>query len=110
MEYRWIEKDPCIDIVRQALELSTLDIYRVSEETYKHGRGVAVSTIQNWLYGKTCRPQRYSLEAVLNALGADMQFYHAGSGQYLIAPEHFNGLREGTMTARRTPMKVELAA
>jgi len=109
MDYRFIDKDNCIDVVRQGLEASPMTIYEVSDATYQMGRGVAVSTIQSWLYGPTKRPQRYSFESVCLALGIAMQFVWTETGKRVTVPEHFFGVREGTLTARKTRPPVEAA-
>jgi len=89
MDYRFVDKDPAIDVIRQGLERSPLTIYQVSQETYKHGQGVAVKTIQQWLYGNTMRPRRYSMEVVMMVLGIDTQFVWQETGKRVDVPKTF---------------------
>jgi hypothetical protein len=67
MDYRFIEKDPIIDVVRTAYaKAGSPPLARLERES-----GVCAGTIANWLYGETRKPQNWSVGAVLAALGVD---------------------------------------
>lgn len=62
--YSFVNKDPVIDefrTLRKGQGVSFKDIHDDS--------GLSASTLRNWEYGDTRRPQNASLEAALRALG-----------------------------------------
>ena len=69
--YNFIDKDPIIDKVRTVLQDEGLYNARniVSELS-----GVSQSTLNNWFDGITKRPQNYTVQAVITALGYEAHF------------------------------------
>lgn len=60
--YNFIDKDPIIDYIRTVINEYGKTLKALSEES-----GVSATTISNWLYGDTKRPQAAPLNAVLRA-------------------------------------------
>ena len=82
-DYRFVDKDPVIDVIRTAFQrkgnLSHEQILKVSYES-----GVSASAISGWLFGDVRRPWSLSTRFVLEALGVAIQYqfddgkpYHA---------------------------------
>ena len=71
--YRFIDKDPVIDVIRTAFQkkgnLSHGHILKVSYDS-----GVSSSAISEWLFGKTRRPQSLSTRFVLETLGVEIGY------------------------------------
>src|SRR5262245_45346143 len=63
--YRWIDKDPLCDALRQVWEQSHLNVSQAHEVS-----GLAAGTINNWFFGDTRRPQNASSTQFAAALGA----------------------------------------
>lgn len=72
-DYRFIDKDPVIDVIRTEAQrygnLSHKQLVELSLES-----GVSVGTLHNWFEGETRRPQSLSTRFVLQALGVDIQY------------------------------------
>lgn len=62
--YRFIDKDPIIDVFRTGLQDSGLTPKDVAD-----GSGIAVGTLYNWLSGKTRRPQHATIKFALKEVG-----------------------------------------
>lgn len=62
--YLFTDKDPIIDRMRTAFQDSGKTIKEVAQES-----GLTESTIRNWFYGDTERPQFASIQAFMHALG-----------------------------------------
>ena len=62
--YRFMDKDPVIDIVR-----TMVDDARASYKTIRDNSGVSTTTLRGWFYGKTRRPQFATVQAVAHSLG-----------------------------------------
>src|SRR6185437_5874266 len=62
--YRFKDKDPAIDAFRAALERSGLSLAQVSTRS-----NVSLTTLYNWDYGKTKKPQHATLSAAMEACG-----------------------------------------
>lgn len=60
--YNFTEKDPLIDYIRTVINEYGKSIKQIADES-----GVGASTISNWIYGDTKRPQAAPLNAVLRA-------------------------------------------
>lgn len=73
MDYRFINKDPIIDVIRTAMQrkgnLGPEQIRRTA-----HGAGVHPGTIDNWLNGDTRRPMNLTTRFVLEALGVSIRY------------------------------------
>lgn len=72
-DYRFIDKDPIIDMIRTEAQrhgpLKGGQIERLAEES-----GVSSGTIRNWFFGETKRPQSLSTRFVLEALGVTIKY------------------------------------
>lgn len=72
-DYRFIDKDPVIDVIRTEAQrygnLSNAQLEKLSIES-----GVSVSTLYNWFNGQTKRPQSLSTRFVLEALGVAIKY------------------------------------
>jgi lambda repressor-like predicted transcriptional regulator len=62
--YSFVDKDPVIDELRTVLTKKHTTIKKLSEDS-----DVSKSTIRNWFYGETKRPQHAPLVAVARAMG-----------------------------------------
>ena len=71
-DYRHIDKDPIIDLVRTEAQrfgnLSTEQLQKIADES-----GVSIYTLKNWFFGDTKRPHHLTIRFVLEALGCKMQ-------------------------------------
>jgi transcriptional regulator with XRE-family HTH domain len=67
-DYRFIDKDPILDIVRTEVQRSGKTSKFISERS-----GVSVATLNAWFKGKTRRPQHITVKYVLDAIGCKMQ-------------------------------------
>lgn len=63
-EYRFVKKDPVIDLIRYGFDETKMTIKEVAFLAF-----VSEGTINNWLYGKTRRPQNITADCVLMILG-----------------------------------------
>lgn len=81
MDYRFLEKDPAIDVVRSAYLESNAMLPQVAAEARVHPR-----TIYNWLYGKTKKPQGLTLMKVLAALGVTVNYTWGFTGRSVEIP------------------------
>lgn len=69
MEYRFIDKDPVIDLIRTAIaEAGLYDNTRSRRSLCEKAR-IHPSTLDNILYGKTRHPQHRTVAAIFKALG-----------------------------------------
>ena len=79
--YSFVDKDPIIDRIR------TL----ISDEKIEHGdladqSGVSASTLYNWFYGDTKRPQFATVAAVVRSMGYELEISKAGQKVINLAP------------------------
>lgn len=76
-DYRHIDKDPIIDLVRSEAQnvygsnLSPEALQRIADES-----GVSVQTIRHWFFGETKRPQSLTIRFVLEALDCQIGRAH----------------------------------
>ena len=68
--YRYIEKDDMMYLV-----LSLVDDSGQTDNDTAFDAGISKSTLYNWRFGKTQRPQHVTLKAVLQAIGYDTGVY-----------------------------------
>lgn len=72
-DYRFIDKDPIIDVIRTAMQrkgnLNPEQINRVAYEA-----GIHPGTLHNWLNGDTRRPLSLTTRFVLEALGVSIKY------------------------------------
>ena len=87
-DYRHIDKDPIIDLIRTEFQnlnggkIPAEFIERVAVES-----GVSVGTIRNWLFGDTRRPQHLTVRFVLDAIGCKLQVVRK-DGTIVRGPKH----------------------
>jgi len=62
--YNFVTRDPILDVVRQILDDSGESYKKVHELS-----GVSATTLHNWTWGQTKRPQHATIAAVVYALG-----------------------------------------
>ena len=79
-DYRFIDKDPVVDIVRTAIHDSG-EMYK-SIACRAH---VSPKTISNWIYGDVKRPQNFTLYKVFRALGVKTEYVYEATGLSVIA-------------------------
>lgn len=72
-DYRFIDKDPIIDVIRTAMQrkgnLNPEQINRVAYDA-----GIHPGTLHNWLNGDTRRPLSLTTRFVLEALGVTIRY------------------------------------
>lgn len=64
--FRATEQDPVIDRIRTCMQDTGYDVARVAKES-----GLAWATVNNWIEGKTRRPQYATTCAAVRAMGFD---------------------------------------
>lgn len=64
--YRFIDKDPIIDVVRTAIQAMGWSHAKLARES-----GLAETTISAWLDGETKNPQNASVDICLRVMGID---------------------------------------
>lgn len=76
VDYRFIDKDPIIDVIRTAMQrrgnISPEQINRVAYDA-----GIHPGTLHNWLNGDTRRPLSITTRFVLEALGVTITYVDA---------------------------------
>jgi DNA-binding phage protein len=65
--YSFVDKDPVIDVMRTVVEDSKKSYAKISRES-----DVSATTLSNWFYGKTKRPQFCTVAAVARACGLQL--------------------------------------
>jgi hypothetical protein len=84
-DYRFINKDPIIDVIRTAMgrkgNMSAEQINRVAYDA-----GIHPGTLHNWLMGDTRRPLSITTRFVLEALGVTVK-YADDEGKAIKMPE-----------------------
>jgi transcriptional regulator with XRE-family HTH domain len=73
-DYRFIDKDPIIDLIRTAYSQGELELKSLAAEARVHPQ-----TISRWLYGDVKRPQNWTVQKVLRALGVETRYYLVGT-------------------------------
>ena len=73
--YRFIDKDPMIDLVCHLIEKDGRKYSELAEKS-----GVAATTMRNWDKGKTRRPQNITIRAVLRTVGYDIGVHRIAKG------------------------------
>ena len=79
-DYRFIEKDPIIDVIRTEAQRGG-DLKQKHLEKIAYDSGVSVSTLRHWFFGNTQRPQRLSTRFVLDAIGVRVRYYRRDGSQ-----------------------------
>lgn len=101
--YRFIDKDPVLDMVIAQILRTGRSPEWIERETEKLGRKVSAAAVIGWLYGGTRRPQNYTIESVMLALGVRRDWYAISTGLKLETPQNL------TIPAR-AQLKAELQA
>lgn len=77
VDYRFINKDPIIDVIRTAMQRrGNLDPRQIKMTAAD--AGVHPGTIDNWLNGDTRRPMSLTSRFVLEALGVTIKYIDEG--------------------------------
>lgn len=92
--YNFIDKDPVIDRVRTVVEDSKYTYARVEDLS-----GVTTTTLRNWFFGKTRRPQFATVAAVIRACGQELSV--AGRPIRARPNGHLKLVAQGAKTAKR---------
>ena len=71
--YSFTDKDPVIDELATAISDTGLSYDDVSDRS-----DVSRTTLNNWFYGKTKRPQHATIMAVTRAIGFDWKLVKVG--------------------------------
>lgn len=75
--YRFVDRDPELEEVCSIIDKSGLSSVEISSkiaQLSKSSASVTPATIDNWLSGKTKRPQNYTLTWVMSALGYERKW------------------------------------
>jgi hypothetical protein len=72
-DYRFIDKDPIIDVIRTELQ-RTGNLSNEQLERVAYDSGVQVQTIKNWLYHDVRFPRSLTSRFVLEALGVTIKY------------------------------------
>ena len=78
--YSFTDKDPLIDYVRTAIQDSGKTISQIADESH-----VGIGTIYGWVYGKTYKPQSYTLQKVLLVCGYELVIAKSGTANVISA-------------------------
>src|SRR4051812_50020520 len=82
--YRYSDRDPDLSFIISAIHQSNLSISELQErclDATNNTGWIAYTTINNWLTGKTRRPQNRSLNIVAQALGYTRQWTRRNSSK-----------------------------
>ena len=71
LAYNWIDRDPTLEFVHQAIAESGLTLEKIEELTEAHSHKVSRYTLMAWLWGDTKRPQNATISTVMAVLGWD---------------------------------------
>jgi hypothetical protein len=106
--YRFLDKDPIVDLYREALRKSGLDPQDIT-----NAGGPTVGTLLSWDRGNTRKPQRLSMAYAMMALGYHEEWINSRTGDVL-KPRfkdfptskvvHFEDAKRAAL-ARNTPRK-----
>ena len=72
--YNFKDKDPCIDLLRGAVDQSGMSYLAIHEKS-----SVSVSTLRNWFEGETRRPQFATVNAVARSIGFEFTLMRMGA-------------------------------
>jgi hypothetical protein len=78
--YRFLQKDPIIDLYREAKRRSGMKELEISAIC-----GVTLQTLRNWDFGKTRKPQHLTVRFALAALGIEEQYIDTKTGAVIQA-------------------------
>jgi len=62
--YRWKDQDPVLELMNRVITDSGWSLLNIQDKS-----GVAASTMRKWQLGEVRRPQNFTVESVLTALG-----------------------------------------
>jgi transcriptional regulator with XRE-family HTH domain len=79
MDYRFVEKDPVVDLIRTTIHDSRRNLKDIAKDAY-----VSPSTISKWLYGEVSRPQNFTIFKVCKALNIKVEYVYSDSGNAVI--------------------------
>lgn len=67
--YQFIDKDPIIDRMRTMIKQAGMSHEEIAVEA-----GISYTTLWNWFYGDTKKPQFATVMCVVRACGCDIRF------------------------------------
>lgn len=76
---RGADTDPELEVVVGKILDSGMSIEQIARECEKIGHPISTSTITNWIYGGTKRPQNFTMTHVMRALGYEKQWIERNS-------------------------------
>ena len=72
-DYRHIDKDPVLDLLRTVAEEQDAQLSNAFLERLSRESGISVSTLYSWWKGKTKRPQHLTVKFVALALNCRLK-------------------------------------
>lgn len=78
MEYRFIDKDPVIDLIRTAVYNDERTEREIAVAAFLHP-----STLSKLLYGATKRPQHRTIGSLFEAMKIEQRYIYRGNGKTL---------------------------
>jgi lambda repressor-like predicted transcriptional regulator len=91
MDYRFLkdEKDPIIDLIRTEAQDQLGELRGETLSRLAYNAGVSESTLRNWFFGDTHRPQNITVRMVLAALECKVKIVRS-DGTEIRGPRHVN--------------------
>lgn len=86
-DYRFIDKDPVIDVIRTEAQRYNHNLDNHYLAKLSDASGVSIGTLHNWFNGDTRRPQSLSTRFVLEALGVDIIYKRQHDGTNIRQPQ-----------------------
>lgn len=96
--YRFLDKDPCVDLFRSAMDRTGMTFQQISEKG-----GPAVETMRAWDLGTTKRPQHLTFRFAMSAMGFS-EVYVDKDGGRLDARYTKEALRDDNVVRFRRPV------
>lgn len=78
--YRWLTRDPIIDVYRAAREKSGLSLEQVAAAS-----GVSIGTLHKWEFGDTRKPQHVTMTFAMSACGYEETWTNPRTNESLSA-------------------------
>ncbi len=78
-DYRFIDKDPVIDLIRTAYHEGSFKIKDVAAKSRVHP-----NTISRWLYGDVKRPQNYTIMRVMEVMGYRLAYLDCDGNELVV--------------------------
>lgn len=82
MDYRFIDKDPVVDMIRTAIHDSGRSLKDISGDSF-----VSSKTLSKWIYGEVKKPQSFTIFKVCKALRIRVEYVYTDSGSSVLVKE-----------------------